>query len=127
MIREDMMKQWLAWHDQLPGLQRIQIPRHVNAEKADGKKLEVYVFSVASEKAMSAVAYLRIVKKSGSAEQVYMLMAKTQVAPLRVMTIPRLELQSCLMAVKLTQFIERQLDLPLAKISFWTDSSVALA
>ena len=85
------------------------------------------MFSDASEKAMAAVAYLRIVKESGSAEQVHMLMAKTQVAPLRVMTIPRLELQSCLMAVKLMQFIEKQLDLPLAKISFWTDSSVALA
>lgn len=30
------------------------------------------------------------------------------------------------MAVKLVQFIEKQLDLPLVKISFWTDSSVAL-
>ena len=71
------------------------------------------MFSDASEKAMTAVAYLRIVKESGSAEQVYMLMAKSQVAPLRVMTIPRLELQSCLMAVKLMQFIEKQLDTPL--------------
>ena len=123
-----MMKQWLAWHDQLPGLQRIKIPRQVNADKADGKKLELHVFSDASEKAMAAVAYLRIVKESGSAERVYMLKAKTQVAPLGVMTIPRLEkLQSCLMAVKLMQFIEKQLDLPLAQISLWTDSSVALA
>eukprot|EP00112_Aurelia_sp_Birch-Aquarium-sp1_P003428 Seg1383.4 transcript_id=Seg1383.4/GoldUCD/mRNA.D3Y31 product="hypothetical protein" protein_id=Seg1383.4/GoldUCD/D3Y31 len=56
-----------------------------------------------------------------------MLMAKTQVAPLRVMTIPRLELQACFMAVKLMQFLEKQLDLRLVKISFWTDSSVALA
>ena len=118
LLDEDMTKQWLAWHDQLPGLQRIKIPRHINADKADGKKLEVHVFPDASEKAMAAVAYLRIVKENGSAEQVHMLMAKTQVAPLRVMTIPRLELQSCLMAVKLMQFIEKQLDLPLAKISF---------
>eukprot|EP00112_Aurelia_sp_Birch-Aquarium-sp1_P016451 Seg373.7 transcript_id=Seg373.7/GoldUCD/mRNA.D3Y31 product="hypothetical protein" protein_id=Seg373.7/GoldUCD/D3Y31 len=54
-------------------------------------------------------------------------MVKTQVAPLRVTTIPRLELQSCFMAMKLIQFIEKQLDLPSVKISFWTDSSVALA
>jgi len=31
------------------------------------------------------------------------------------------------MAVKLLQFIERHLDLLVAKISFWTDSRVALA
>ena len=103
------------------------MPRHVDAEKADGKKLELLGFSDASEKAMAAVAYLRIVKESGSAKQVYILMAKTQVAPLRVMTITRLELQSCLMAVKLMQFVEKQLDLPVVKISFWRDSSVAFA
>ena len=40
------------------------------------------MYSDASEKAMAAVAYLRIVKESGSAEQEYMLMAKTKVAPL---------------------------------------------
>eukprot|EP00112_Aurelia_sp_Birch-Aquarium-sp1_P021430 Seg578.5 transcript_id=Seg578.5/GoldUCD/mRNA.D3Y31 product="hypothetical protein" protein_id=Seg578.5/GoldUCD/D3Y31 len=122
-----MMKQWLAWHDQLPGLERIKIPRHVNAEKADGKKLELHVYSDASEKALAAVGYLRIVEKNGSAEQEYMLMAKTQVAPLRVMTIPRLELQSRFVAVKLMQFIENQLDLPLVKISSLADSNVALA
>eukprot|EP00794_Sanderia_malayensis_P002704 gene2704-3126_t len=76
---------------------------------------------------MAAVAYLRIVRIDGSQEKVYILMAKTQVAPLKMMTIPRLELQSCFMAVKLMQFIEKQLDLPLMRSSFWTDSSVALA
>eukprot|EP00794_Sanderia_malayensis_P002619 gene2619-3032_t len=76
---------------------------------------------------MAAVAYLRIVGIDGSEEKVYILMAKTQVAPLKMMTIPRLELQSCFMAVKLMQFIEKQLDLPLMRSSFWTDSSVALA
>ena len=126
-LDEDLMKLWLAWHDQLPGLERIKIPRHINAEKSDGKKLELHVFSDASEKAIAAVAYLRIVMESGSAEHTYLLMAKTQLVPLRVVTIPRLELQSCLMAVKLLQFIEKHLDLPLAKISFWTDSRVALA
>lgn len=47
-LDEDMMKQWLAWHDQLPGLERIKIPRHINAEKADGEKLELHVFPDAS-------------------------------------------------------------------------------
>ena len=126
-LDEDLMEKWLAWHDQLQGLERLKIPRHINTEQTNGKKLELHVFSDASEKAMAAVAYLRKVMESGSAAKSYLLMAKTQVAPLRVMTVPRLELQSCLMAVKLMQFIEKHLDLPLVKILFWTDSTVALA
>ena len=54
-------------------------------------------------------------------------MAKTQVGPHRAMTIPRLVLQACCMAVKLAQFLVKQLDLAFLKISFWTCSSVALA
>ena len=42
---------------------------------------------VTSEKALVAVAYLRMVKESGSAEQVYMMMEKMQFASLRVITI----------------------------------------
>ena len=126
-LDKDLKRQWLAWQDQLPGLERIKIPRHVNVEEADGKKLELYVFSDASEKAMAAMAYLRIIQENGSVEQVHMLMAKTQVTPLKVMKIPRLELQSYLMTVKLMQLIEKQLDLPLRKVSSWTDISFALA
>ena len=117
-LDEDLKEQWRTWHNQLPGLERIKIPRHVHAEQTDGKKLELHVFSDSSEKAMAAVAYLRIVMENGSVGRTYLLMAKTQVAPLRVTTIPRLELQSCVMSVKLLQFIERHLDLLVAKISF---------
>jgi len=63
-------------------LERIKIPRHVHAEQTDGKKLELHVFSDSSEKAMAAVAYLRIVMENGSVGRTYLLMAKTQVAPL---------------------------------------------
>ena len=75
---------------------------------------------------MAVVAYMRVIEGS-SLIKVYLLVAKTQVAPLRAMTILRLELQACCMALKLAQFIVKQLDLAFMKISFWTDSSVALA
>ena len=76
---------------------------------------------------MAAVAHLRTAMESGSAKRAYLLMAKTQVALLRVVTIPRLELQSCVIAVKHLHFIERYLNLPVEKISLWTNRRFALA
>lgn len=75
---------------------------------------------------MAAVVYLRIVMKGGFTEHTYLL-AKTQAATLRMVTMPMLEIQSCLMTVKLLRFIEKHLDLPSVKVSLWIDSRVALA
>ena len=65
---------------------------------------------------MAAVAYLRIIERHGKMHA-YLLMGNTQVTPIRAMTIPRLELQACCMAVKLAQFIIKQLDLTFIKSS----------
>ena len=76
-------------------------------------------FSNASEKAMAAVAYVRC-----STEDViknFLLMCKTQVAPLKVVSIPRLELQACLMGAMLSKFIETQMVLTKVKTMLWTD------
>ena len=77
-LDEDLRQQWRTWHSQLLGLERIKIPRHVHAEQTEVKKLELHVFSDSSEKAMAAVAYMRIVMENGSVGRTYLLMAKTQ-------------------------------------------------
>ena len=65
-----MMKQGLASHNQSLGLERIKFLDTSMLRKVMGET------RVTSEKALVAVAYLRMVKESGSAEQVYMMMEK---------------------------------------------------
>lgn len=53
-------------------------------------------------------------------------MSKTQVAPLKAMSVPRLELQACLMAARLAEFIKKQMHFAHIKTFLWSDSVVAL-
>ncbi|UYV70955.1 hypothetical protein LAZ67_8001243 [Cordylochernes scorpioides] len=53
--------------------------------------------------------------------------AKTRVAPLKSITIPRLELVACLLSARLTTSIVRALIARPIKTIFWSDSSTALS
>ncbi|XP_067940558.1 uncharacterized protein [Watersipora subatra] len=58
--------------------------------------------------------------------QVTLLMAKGRVAPTKLMTIPRLELQAAVEAAKLSATLKAELNMKINKEYFWSDSAVAL-
>ncbi|XP_067949850.1 uncharacterized protein [Watersipora subatra] len=53
-------------------------------------------------------------------------MAKSRVVPLKQITVPRLELQSAVEAVKLSSIIKAELKVNIEKEFFWSDSAIAL-
>jgi hypothetical protein len=57
-----------------------------------------------------------------------MLTSKTKVAPLpkKKVTLPRLELLSCLLAIRLGEPVRKALNIEHWKITYWSDSLVAL-
>ena len=72
-----------------------------------------------------AASYLRLVDDKGRIH-CGLVMAKSRVAPLKTVTIPRMELTAAVVSVKLHKFITEQLDLPINKTVFWTDSTIVL-
>ncbi|GFV86730.1 DUF5641 domain-containing protein [Trichonephila clavipes] len=58
--------------------------------------------------------------------KVTLLRSKARVAPLKSLTIPRLELMSCCLGARLANSIIRALNLPGIKVIYWSDSEVAL-
>jgi len=66
----------------------------------------VHVFCDASEKAFQAVAYLY--EKFGNEVDISFVAARTRVAPLKPFSIPRLELQGGVMAVRLAITLEKE-------------------
>jgi hypothetical protein len=103
----DVKGSWLTWFNQFVGLSNITIPRHVWAELEE-VDTELHLFADASQRVVAAVAYLKC--QRNNEVKVSLLMRKTQVAPLKKMSVPRLKLQTCLMAVRLAEFIVKRME-----------------
>ncbi|GFS67956.1 DUF1758 domain-containing protein [Trichonephila clavipes] len=89
-------------------------------------RIEIHGFSDASERAYAAVVYIKCFNESGQS-QTRLLCSKSRVAPLKTLTIPRLELSAALLLSRLVKKVVPILQLSIHKIWMWTDSTIALA
>jgi hypothetical protein len=110
------------WRTQLPD---IRIPRRYFSEEAI-LTVELHGFSDASEAAYAAVVYLRATYPVHS-PTCRLVMAKTKVAPVKTISVPRLELCGTSLLAKLLTSVRTSLDIPLSQIHAWSDSSIVLA
>ena len=83
-------------------------------------------FSDASERAFAACLYLRTVDKSGNVTSI-LLTSESKVAPLKQVTLPRLELCGALLLVCRTHRVRRILSLDQVRCHCWSDSTITLA
>ncbi|XP_063994494.1 uncharacterized protein LOC135172057 [Diachasmimorpha longicaudata] len=117
-------KRWRSFREELQRLSSLSIPRWLHL--SSGKKIQLHGFADASTLAMGASVYLRSWSAS-SGVNVNLVCAKTKVAPLKKMTIPRLELTAAVMVTNLMAYVQRALELDDAELYSWSDSSVAIA
>ncbi|XP_062707592.1 uncharacterized protein LOC134288019 [Aedes albopictus] len=117
-------KQWTALFDQLPSL---RIPRcYFRAPYPNNfDKLQLHVFVDASESAYSCVAYFRL--PVGEQIQVAMVAAKTKVAPINTISIPRLELKAAVLGTRLLESVKQYHTIPIEDSFLWSDSKTVLA
>ena len=123
-IDEDMKTSWRTWLDALDSIGEFKIPwRYVNVEEV--AEYQLHLFADASEHAFGAVAYLLCIHLSGR-KSCSFVMSKTRLAPLKTLTIARLELQAAVLAVRLYSTIEAEADIETSSTHFWTDSMITL-
>ena len=53
-------------------------------------------------------------------------MSKSRLAPIKTVTLPRLELNAARIGARLSQLVVHELDLPVERIKYWTDSMLTL-
>ncbi|GFX07372.1 integrase catalytic domain-containing protein [Trichonephila clavipes] len=105
---------WNKWCNEVPYLSEINIPRYYfkNFLPSNATTIQLHCFSDASKKAYGTVAYLRIELNDGSIISSFVA-SKGQVAPLKTLSIPKLELMGALLSARLSGKIATALTLPL--------------
>ncbi|XP_036340974.1 uncharacterized protein LOC118750361 [Rhagoletis pomonella] len=114
---------WWNWVRKLQSLNNVRIPRcYTFVSRCEN--LELHVFVDSSILAYAAVAYLRAEVKG----EFYcsLVISKTRVAPLKPLSVPRLELMAAILGLRLARFAQDELSVAISRRVFWSDSKDVL-
>lgn len=120
-----LLKDWLKYRNNLKELTKFSIPRWIHTNQTDSLR-ELHGFCDASNDAFAAVVYLRVVNSLGKVS-VSLITSKTKVAPIKQVSIPRLELCGAVILTRLLLETSKVMDMDIARVHAWTDSQVVLA
>ncbi|XP_058456561.1 uncharacterized protein LOC131433958 [Malaya genurostris] len=126
-ITPDIYVRWRQWTNLFPEVGALRIPRCYfrSPFPKNFDNLEIHIFVDASEMAYSGVAYFRV--EEARQVQVAFVGAKTKVAPLKTLSIPKLELMAASLGTRMLNMIKSYHSFPIIRQFMWTDSTVTLA
>lgn len=115
---------WNDYYISLKHIEKIRVPRDMTLENS-AYKFDLFGFGDASEKAIGACVYAVYGKTDGTfASQ--LICARSRVAPLKTISMPRLELEAALLLSQLVQHVREALIHKVRDISLWSDSTIVL-
>ena len=101
-------------------LASLTIPRSYFTDPFD--RIELHIFGDSSQDVLCAVAFLRARLASSHQTELAFVFGKARVAPMKALSIPKLEFQAALLATRLKEEILKGL----SDIFMWTDSTTVL-
>ena len=112
-IPEDSRSQWIRWCTELPVLEQFHTDRcHKPPDFGPVVSRQLHLFSDASTTGYGCAAYLRL---QNNANRVHcsFLMGKARLAPIKAVTVPRLELTAATVSVHVGQMLLEELEPPI--------------
>ena len=103
---EFLHQMWFQWRSELPLLMEKLIPCCYHPKGVRIAFKQLHGFSDASEQAYAGVVYLRMVDSTGQVHT-SLVIAKTKVAPVKRLSIPRLELCGAQLLAQLLHHCQR--------------------
>ncbi len=122
-IHDEARRDFLELLKQLAAAAAVMFPRCVTPS-GGGECAWLVTFVDGASTASCALSYICWISRTGN--QSRLVSGKTRVAPLRRISIPRLELQGAVMGVRLASKIQEEIGVPFTRRLFLTDSSAVL-
>ena len=123
---EEFVSRWEKWRREILLLEHVEFPRCVKPPNFGMvSETSLHTFSDASEQGYGNCSYLRQVNQQGTIH-VALVLAKSRVAPLKHITIPRLELAAATLACEVHSILHDELMMDDLGGAFWIDSKIVL-
>lgn len=100
-VEEEILRRWRAYCDGLSELERVRVPRWLGT-RCGIRGVELHEFADASHRAYASVVYVRVF--TDDEMRVSLLVAKSKVAPVKTVSIPRLELNAAALLARLLEW-----------------------
>lgn len=122
-LPETLQGEWNKFWDKMESIEQVRIPRWLGT--TENVKIELYGFCDASQRGYGAVIYVRTETNQGKID-VIQLIAKSRVAPLNIVSIPRLELLAALLLTKLLKSVQCSMEWENIPYFLYTDSKISI-
>ncbi|GFX91156.1 uncharacterized protein TNCV_1245711 [Trichonephila clavipes] len=123
-LPSERAKEWHRFLEDFDSVRSICIGRCIVHPQAT--RVELHGFADASEKCYGAVIYCRSQSPDGTTT-VKLVTSKSRVAPVKSVTMPRLELCAAVLLAKLIKRVETALQMKTPPVYLWSDSTIVLA
>ena len=125
VLNDEFIEKWNKFFKVLEKLTPIKVGRYLFTNYYDVIDFELHGFCDASIETYSASVYVRLCKNDIIATN--LVTAKSKIVPSKKLTVPRLELMSCLLLSHLIVSVKKALsvEVNITKVVCWSDSKSA--
>nr|CAH7749249.1 unnamed protein product [Callosobruchus chinensis] len=139
ILLQQLWQQNLEWDEPLPqklldvwnhlisdidSINSIQVSRHILVNHP--VHVELHCFSDASQSAYGCCIYIKSIDATGQAV-ISLVCSKSRVAPLKTLSIPRLELCGAVLSTRLSKKVSQALKININACYYWVDSTIVLS
>ena len=125
-VPDQIKTRWSQWLTNLSNISGLKVKRCIKPEgQGEPINIQLHIFADASEVGYGVVAYIRSV--TATSVTCRLVMGKSRLAPVKRVSIPRLELMAAVLASKVKSMLVHELDIQLDEVWLWTDSTIVLA
>ncbi|CAK9799110.1 hypothetical protein ANTPLA_LOCUS1901 [Anthophora plagiata] len=123
-VPQSIINMWAEFREELPYLNKFSMPRTTVIDHP--ASIQLHGFADASEAAYGACIYLRSDNRKGD-RKISLLCAKSRIASVKTISLPRLELCAAKLLANLTkETIGALTHLKIDKVLLWSDSTITL-